>query len=52
MLCFTLVQRLEVETGEAAGVSGGVLTGEREVVHSAEQLADGGPGDRRLGGVR
>ena len=46
------MQRLEVEPGQAAGVSGGVLAGQGKVAHAAEHLPIGGPGDGRLGRVQ
>ena len=36
------MQRLEVEPGEPASVSGGVLAGQGKVVHAAEHLSIGG----------
>ena len=47
-----IVQRGEVEPGEPAGVSGGVLTGPSDVVHAANHLPVGGLGDARLASVK
>ena len=47
-----MVQRGQIEPGEAAGVRARALADERELVHAAEHLPVDGLGDRDAIGVQ